>query len=83
MSFSPVLMAIFGGMGNIYGPVIGAAIFAYVEEILKTGSLKNYYMLIFGAILIATILFLPNGLMGLVQNVWTKIKGVRRAPTRG
>jgi len=83
MSFSPVLMAIFGGMGNIYGPVIGAVIFAYIEEILKTGSLKNYYMLIFGLILIGVILYLPNGLMGLVQNLWTKIKGVRRAPTRG
>jgi branched-chain amino acid transport system permease protein len=83
MSFSPALMAIFGGMGNIWGPVLGAVIFSYIQELLQTGSLKNYYMLIFGAILVATILYLPNGLMGLIQNLWRRIKGAKRAPTRG
>jgi branched-chain amino acid transport system permease protein len=83
MSFTPALMAIFGGMGNIYGPAIGAVIFSYIQELLQTGSLKNYYMLIFGAILIATILYLPNGLMGIIQKTWRRIKGAKSAPTRG
>ena len=67
-SFMPVLMAIFGGMGQLYGPVIGAAIFTYLEEILIT-KFPYYYMLIFGAILVAAILFLPNGLVGLIQKL--------------
>jgi branched-chain amino acid transport system permease protein len=83
ISFSPALMAIFGGMANLYGPVIGAVIFSYIQEILQTGSLNNYYMLIFGTILIATILYLPNGLMGLIQSLWKRIKGARSAPARG
>jgi branched-chain amino acid transport system permease protein len=83
MSFSPALMAIFGGMGNIWGPAVGAVIFTYLQELLQTGSLKSYYMLIFGAILIATILYLPNGLTGLIQNLWKRIKGAKSAPTRG
>ena len=83
ISFSPALMAIFGGMGNLYGPVIGAVIFTYIQEILQTGSLKSYYMLIFGTMLIATILYLPSGLMGLIQNLWRRIKGAKRALTRG
>lgn len=83
MSFSPALMAIFGGMGNISGQVIGAVIFTYLQEILQTGSLKNYYMLIFGAILVATILYMPNGLMGIIQKIWIRIKGVKSAPARG
>jgi branched-chain amino acid transport system permease protein len=83
MSFSPALMAIFGGMGNLWGPAIGAVIFTYIQEILQTGSLKNYYMLIFGAILIATILYLPGGLMGLIQKLIQRIRGAKRAPTRG
>ena len=33
-SFLPVLMAIFGGVGRLYGPIIGAAIFAYLQEVL-------------------------------------------------
>jgi branched-chain amino acid transport system permease protein len=83
ISFSPALMAIFGGMGNLYGPAIGAVIFTYTQEMLQTGSLKNYYMLIFGVILIVTILYLPTGLIGLIQNLWKRIKGVKRASTRG
>jgi len=35
-SFMPVLMAIFGGMGRFYGPIIGAIIFGYLEEVLIT-----------------------------------------------
>jgi len=83
MSFSPALMAIFGGMGNIWGPALGAVIFSEIQELLQTGSLKNYYMLIFGAILVATILYLPNGLMGLIQKLWKRIKGEKSAPARG
>jgi branched-chain amino acid transport system permease protein len=69
-SFMPVLMAIFGGMGQFYGPVIGAAIFGYLEEILLT-RFPYYYMLIFGIILVVAILYLPDGLVGLVQK-WRK-----------
>ena len=69
-SFMPVLMAIFGGMGQLYGPVIGAAVFAYLAEILIT-KFAYYYMLLFGFILVVVILFLPKGLVGVVQK-WRK-----------
>jgi branched-chain amino acid transport system permease protein len=69
-SFMPVLMAIFGGMGQFYGPIIGAAIFGYLEEVLLT-RFPYYYMLIFGIILVVAILYLPGGLVGLIQK-WRK-----------
>ncbi len=69
-SFMPVLMAIFGGIGQLYGPILGAAIFALLEEVLIT-EFPYYYMLLFGVILIAVILFLPRGLVGLIQK-WRK-----------
>ena len=65
-SFMPVLMAIFGGTGQLYGPVFGAALFAYLDEILIT-KFPYYYMLLFGSILIVVILFLPHGVAGLAQ----------------
>lgn len=73
-SFMPVLMAIFGGMGNLFGPVLGAAIFAYLEETLIT-KFPYYYMLIFGTILVVSILYLPDGLLGLVQKLWRRFSG--------
>ena len=69
-SFLPVLMAIFGGMGHLYGPVIGAIIFAYLQEVLIT-RFSELYMLIFGLILVIAILYMPNGLVGLIQKWWT------------
>jgi branched-chain amino acid transport system permease protein len=69
-SFMPVLMAIFGGTGQLYGPVLGAALLAYLEEILIT-KFPYYYMLLFGTILIVVILFLPGGLVGLIGK-WRK-----------
>ena len=69
-SFLPVLMAIFGGMGQFYGPIIGAAIFAYLEEVLLT-RFPYYYMLIFGIILVIAIVYLPDGLVGFIQK-WRK-----------
>jgi branched-chain amino acid transport system permease protein len=65
-SFMPVLMAIFGGITRLYGPILGATIFALIEEILIT-RFPYYYMLFFGIILIVVILFLPNGLVGLIK----------------
>jgi branched-chain amino acid transport system permease protein len=69
-SFTPVLMAIFGGMGQMYGPILGATVFSYVREILIT-RFPYYYMLLMGIILLAVILYLPNGLVGLIQR-WQK-----------
>ncbi|MCK4274526.1 MAG: branched-chain amino acid ABC transporter permease [Dehalococcoidales bacterium] len=79
-SFMPVLMAIFGGMGNIYGPVIGAVIFAYLQETLQT-KFPEIYMLSFGVLLVAAILYLPNGVTGLIQKLWKRISGGKRAHT--
>jgi len=78
-TFLPVLMAMFGGMGNLLGPVIGAAIFTYIGELLLT-RFPDLYMLIFGVVLILAILFMPNGILGLGQQIWAKLRGGRRAP---
>jgi branched-chain amino acid transport system permease protein len=70
-SFFPVLMAIFGGMSNLVGPIVGAAVFAYLEETLTT-RFPYWYMLIFGLIMVIVIAFLPAGLVGLLQRQWRR-----------
>ena len=80
ISFLPVLMAIFGGMGQLYGPIIGAAFFTYLEEVLIT-RFPYYYMLIFGIIMIVAILYLPEGLVGLIQKLWKRISETQNDDT--
>jgi branched-chain amino acid transport system permease protein len=67
-SFLPVLMAIFGGMKKSYGPVLGAVILAFLEEKLLT-KFPYYYKLSFGIVLILVIMYLPDGMVGVVEKV--------------
>jgi branched-chain amino acid transport system permease protein len=77
-SFVPVLMAIFGGMGPLYGPVVGAAVFAYLREVLIT-RFPYYYMLLIGIILLVVIAYLPNGLAGLIERLRRRVLGGQHA----
>jgi branched-chain amino acid transport system permease protein len=74
-SFMPILMSIFGGMGQFYGPVVGAAVFGYLEKTLRA-QFSTYFMLGFGIIMVVVILFLPNGIAGLVPTLQNKLSGV-------
>jgi branched-chain amino acid transport system permease protein len=77
-SFMPVLMAIFGGAGQIYGPILGATIFSILEEILTT-KFPYYYMLIFGLTMICVIRFMPHGIEGVIGKWQRKEQGIEKA----
>ena len=55
-------MVVLGGMGSIPGAIIGAAILIILPEVLR--GFASYRMLIFGAALVAMMLFRPQGLIG-------------------
>ena len=74
-SFIPIVAAVFGGMGQLYGPVVGALVFGYLERTLRA-EFANYFMLTFGIIVVMVILFLPNGIVGLVPMLRDKLGGV-------
>ena len=80
ISLMPVLMAIFGGLGQLYGPIIGAVIFSYLEEFLIT-RFPYHYMLIFGIFLLIAILYMPGGLVGLKQDLQAWVLGRKYADT--
>ncbi len=72
----PVLMAIFGGMGHLYAPVMGATLFSLLEELLTT-KFPYYYMLVFGLTMLVVIVFLPFGIEGVIEK-WRR--SGKRAP---
>jgi branched-chain amino acid transport system permease protein len=80
-SFLPVLMAMFGGMGNLVGPILGAVAFTALRDYLVT-AYPDAFMLIFGVVLIVAILFMPNGILGLAQQAWRWIWGRFRGPAK-
>ena len=73
-SAEPVLMALAGGIHTFLGPVVGAALFVFANFVITTMS--DYPLLIFGAIVLVVVLFLPNGIVGAIQN-WRSAIGRR------
>ncbi|WGS18665.1 MULTISPECIES: branched-chain amino acid ABC transporter permease [unclassified Bradyrhizobium] len=57
-----VMIALLGGMGTFFGPMIGAAVFLVLENLVSVWTV--HWQLIVGAIFIACVLFFPAGIWG-------------------
>jgi len=62
-SIELVVMVVLGGMGRIYGAIIGAVILTILPQVLT--SFDDYETLIYGVIIIAVMIFIPNGITSL------------------
>lgn len=60
-SIELVTMVVFGGMASTPGAIVGAAILTVLPQVLTV--LKDYEMVVFGALLMATMIFLPRGIV--------------------
>jgi branched-chain amino acid transport system permease protein len=60
-----MVMVILGGVGHLWGGVVGAAVFLLLEEVLSHYTI--YWQFALGAVLLAVVLAAPNGLMSLVR----------------
>ena len=66
VSVSILVMAIFGGLRTFIGPFLGAAFFTLLPEFMQ--GLKQYQLLAYGAILMLSYIFLPQGMAGLLKS---------------
>ncbi|MDE0148230.1 MAG: branched-chain amino acid ABC transporter permease [Rhodospirillaceae bacterium] len=65
-----MIMVIMGGMGTIFGPVFGALAFLSIEEFLQELVGSDYWMIVFGPMLVLLVLFAKRGLFGLIPDNW-------------
>ena len=61
VSINALALIILGGMGNIWGVIIGALVLVGLPEFLREFS--EYRLLIYGAVLVAMMLLRPEGLL--------------------
>ena len=59
-----MVMVILGGMGSLFGPVLGAIVYLLLEEALS--QVTEYWALIMGPLLLLIVLFGRGGIMGLL-----------------
>jgi branched-chain amino acid transport system permease protein len=83
-SIGMVLMATIGGIGTLWGPVLGAIIYFPINDRLSTLQPLQLFgqsleftrlnLLLFGLLLVAIILGEPKGLVGIGERIWKKLK---------
>jgi branched-chain amino acid transport system permease protein len=67
-SFTIVTIAILGGSDEVPGPLLGAILLVLMSELLWARA-PEVYMIILGVLLVAFVLFLPEGLLGRAQRL--------------
>lgn len=72
-SFLPAVMTLLGGAWTIHGPIVGAVLLSLVEEYLRV-AYPYHFMAIIGFLLIIIIVFVPNGLMGIIEKFRGNLK---------
>jgi len=71
ISVFAIVFALFGGVGTVLGPVIGAVVLYAIYNTVGI-SAPQYFEFIYGLLIVVLVLFLPNGLMSLLTR-----RGVR------
>jgi branched-chain amino acid transport system permease protein len=71
-SVSVLLMVIIGGMGTIIGPILGTIFLTFLPELLR--SVSDYRMVIYGGLLVLTIMFMRDGILGVIKQIKFKKK---------
>ena len=75
VSVEALVGAIVGGMGTLWGPLLGALVLHTLAEATRNlfGQLPGLNMVIYGTVLVLIVMFMPRGLSGLgrsVRDVW-------------
>jgi branched-chain amino acid transport system permease protein len=61
-----VIFTVLGGMGTLVGPVVGAASFFMLREVLSR-YFTQYYLIPVGIIFVLMVIFMPRGLLGVFR----------------
>ncbi|WP_298986096.1 branched-chain amino acid ABC transporter permease [uncultured Roseibium sp.] len=65
MSGEIMILVILGGVGRLYGPVVGAIVYVMLEHVL--GDLSDYWHIYLGVLLLLVVLFVKGGIIGAVS----------------
>ncbi len=79
LSFEVVIMALFGGAGFLFGPILGVVPFVLLFEFLSA-NFPNYFSILLGLVFLAVVYALPQGVAGFVQQRLPHTERARVAP---
>jgi branched-chain amino acid transport system permease protein len=73
LSIELILRPIVGGLGTLFGPVIGSFILTPLSEISRAyfakGGLEGLHLILYGILTVLVVLFMPKGIIAYVQRI--------------
>jgi branched-chain amino acid transport system permease protein len=73
-----VIQTAIGGVGTLFGPLLGAAVWLYLQDFLQqTLHLGSAWMLVLGIVFVLLVCFLRRGLIGGIQDLKRRFLGAR------
>lgn len=75
LSIKMALVSILGGVGTLFGPVVGSVVLTCIEEFTRTvfgGTGRGTDTIIYATLLIAVAVFYPTGMVGGWRNLWRR-----------
>jgi branched-chain amino acid transport system permease protein len=82
LNITMITMALLGGMGTLWGPLIGAVLLGQLSEFLWA-HFPYVHMLLYGIIMALIIMYMPSGIIGYIEIVREKIMSRRRTGAFG
>ncbi|CAK0757291.1 Branched-chain amino acid transport system permease protein LivM [uncultured Gammaproteobacteria bacterium] len=77
LSIEAIVVLMLGGQGSITGAALGAFTYErFRSYLLVSPELSSFQMVIAGALLLVTVLFVPGGLMGWAYRRWPKLREI-------
>ena len=70
--------AIIGGVGTVWGPVVGSLVLTPISEFTRGALSSGISLIVYGLIIIAVIIYLPEGIVGFVQKIWRRRATLRQ-----
>ena len=65
-NLSLIVYSLLGGMGTLFGPVIGAFMLVFITQVIL-GRLLDFHLFATGLLLVILVLAAPGGVLGLVR----------------
>ncbi len=79
-SIEIVIWVAIGGRGTLYGAIIGAVLVNFAKTFFTSGIFAEFWLFILGALFVITTIYLPRGVVGILDHYLEKRRAARTVP---
>lgn len=86
LSIKMALVSILGGVGTLFGPIVGAGVLTFIDEGTRAwfgGSGRGTDLIIYAALIVVIAVYYPTGALGWIKNFLARRKAMQAQKAKG